>query len=96
MKAHILTITLNPTVDYATDTERVAAGPKLRCTEPEIDPGGGGINVSRAIRYLGGQSTALIAIGGATGRASVCSSWRSRGWRRWPSRGPARRASRSA
>ncbi len=67
MKAHILTITLNPTVDYATSTPEVVAGPKLRCTEPGIDPGGGGINVSRAIRLLGGQSVALVAIGGATG-----------------------------
>lgn len=67
MKAHILTITLNPTVDYATTSESVSAGPKLRCSEPQIDPGGGGINVSRAIRQLGGQSVALIAIGGATG-----------------------------
>ena len=67
MKAHILTITLNPTVDYATTAPEVVPGPKLRCTEPQIDPGGGGINVSRAIRLLGGQSTALIAIGGATG-----------------------------
>ncbi len=67
MKAHILTITLNPTVDYATSAPGVEPGPKLRCTEPQIDPGGGGINVSRAIRNLGGQSVALIAIGGATG-----------------------------
>ena len=67
MKAHILTITLNPTVDYATSAPEISAGPKLRCGEPQIDPGGGGINVSRAIRNLGGQSVALIAIGGATG-----------------------------
>lgn len=67
MKAHILTITLNPTVDYATTARDVEAGAKLRCSEPQIDPGGGGINVSRAIRQLGGQSVALIAIGGATG-----------------------------
>ncbi len=67
MKAHILTITLNPTVDYATSAPEIVPGPKLRCAEPQIDPGGGGINVSRAIRQLGGQSTALVAIGGATG-----------------------------
>lgn len=67
MRAHILTITLNPTVDFATTAPEVEPGPKLRCTEPHIDPGGGGINVSRAIRQLGGQSTALVAIGGATG-----------------------------
>ncbi|MBD3680209.1 MAG: 1-phosphofructokinase family hexose kinase [Rhodobacteraceae bacterium] len=67
MNRHILTITLNPTVDFATTAPEVVPGPKLRCTEPMIDPGGGGINVARAIQMLGGQATALIAIGGATG-----------------------------
>ncbi len=63
----ILTVTLNPAIDISTATPHVLAGPKLRCIEPETDPGGGGINVSRAIRILGGQSTALVALGGATG-----------------------------
>ncbi len=67
MKSHILTITLNPTVDFCTTSPEVIPGPKLRCTEPQIDPGGGGINVARAIKLLGGQATALVAIGGATG-----------------------------
>jgi 6-phosphofructokinase 2 len=63
----ILTVTLNPAIDIATSTVRVTAGPKLRCTDPEVDPGGGGINVSRAIRILGGDSTAFVALGGASG-----------------------------
>jgi 6-phosphofructokinase 2 len=63
----ILTVTLNPAIDISTSTVHVVPGPKLRCTDPETDPGGGGINVSRAIRILGGQSTALVALGGATG-----------------------------
>ncbi|MFZ5709412.1 MAG: 1-phosphofructokinase family hexose kinase [Pseudomonadota bacterium] len=63
----ILTVTLNPAIDISTSTVHVVAGPKLRCTGPETDPGGGGINVSRTIRILGGQSTALVALGGATG-----------------------------
>jgi 6-phosphofructokinase 2 len=67
MKSHILTITLNPTVDFCTTSPEITPGPKLRCTEPQIDPGGGGINVARAIKLLGGQATALVAIGGATG-----------------------------
>ena len=67
MKSHILTITLNPTVDFCTTAPDVVPGPKLRCTEPQIDPGGGGINVARAVKLLGGQATALVAIGGATG-----------------------------
>ncbi len=67
MKSHILTITLNPTVDFCTTSPVIEPGPKLRCTEPQIDPGGGGINVARAVKLLQGQATALVAIGGATG-----------------------------
>lgn len=67
MRTDILTITLNPTVDFATSAPKVYPEHKLRCTHPHIDPGGGGINVARAIRLLGGQATALVAIGGATG-----------------------------
>ena len=40
---------------------------KLRCSAPRYDPGGGGVNVSRAIRELGGESRAFVAIGGHTG-----------------------------
>ncbi|WP_095588314.1 1-phosphofructokinase family hexose kinase [Actibacterium ureilyticum] len=64
----ILTITLNPAVDLATTAPAVTAGPKLRCGPVRTDPGGGGINVSRAIAQLGGQSRALVAIGGTTGK----------------------------
>ncbi|MCW9043218.1 MAG: hexose kinase [Pseudopelagicola sp.] len=64
----ILTITLNPAVDMSTAVDHVEAGPKLRCERPAIDPGGGGINVSRAIRTLGGQTRALVAVGGPTGK----------------------------
>ncbi|MEM7319234.1 MAG: 1-phosphofructokinase family hexose kinase [Pseudomonadota bacterium] len=64
---NILTITLNPTVDFATTAPQVLPGPKLRCAEAEFDPGGGGINVARAVRMLGGEATTLIAIGGPTG-----------------------------
>lgn len=67
MKSHILTITLNPTVDFSTTAPEVVPHLKLRCTDPHIDPGGGGINVARAVKLLGGQATALVAIGGATG-----------------------------
>lgn len=63
----ILTVTLNPAVDMTTDTGKVESGYKLRCGPARLDPGGGGVNVSRAIAKLGGGSAALIAIGGATG-----------------------------
>ena len=67
MKTDILTITLNPTVDFATAADEIFPEQKLRCSEPMIDPGGGGINVARAVRQLGGQATALVAIGGDNG-----------------------------
>ena len=63
----ILTVTLNPALDLATSVDEVRPGPKLRCAPPMTDPGGGGTNVSRAIRQLGGASRALVAAGGATG-----------------------------
>ncbi|MBW0158886.1 1-phosphofructokinase family hexose kinase [Sedimentimonas flavescens] len=63
----ILTITLNPTVDLSITAEHVEPDRKLRCSRPDEDPGGGGINVSRAITVLGGHSTAFVALGGPTG-----------------------------
>jgi 6-phosphofructokinase 2 len=63
----ILTVTLNPAIDLATDTEKLLPDTKLRCTEPVYGAGGGGINVSRAIAKLGGRSTPFAAIGGAAG-----------------------------
>lgn len=63
----ILTATLNPALDLATAAETVRPGPKLRCEEPRADPGGGGINVARVVRRLGGEVRAFVALGGATG-----------------------------
>ena len=63
----ILTLTLNPALDMATTVPVFDPGHKLRCTEPLLDPGGGGLNVSRAIKALGGDSLALVALGGLTG-----------------------------
>lgn len=67
MQAPILTLTLNPALDMATEVPDILPGHKLRCTDPHLDPGGGGLNVSRAIKALGGDSLALVALGGLTG-----------------------------
>ncbi|MBA9076149.1 1-phosphofructokinase family hexose kinase [Rufibacter quisquiliarum] len=64
---NIITITLNPAVDKSTRVEAVAPEKKLRCEKPVFEPGGGGINVSRAIKKLGGESCAWFLSGGATG-----------------------------
>ena len=63
----ILTLTLNPALDMAASVPQMIPDEKLRCSEPQLDPGGGGLNVSRAIHALGGQSLALVALGGLTG-----------------------------
>lgn len=63
----ILTVTLNPALDLSTAADQIRPDLKLRCDKPVADPGGGGINVSRAIKIMGGQSTAMVALGGATG-----------------------------
>jgi len=63
----ILTLTMNPTIDLSMQVDRVIANHKLRCESPRYDPGGGGINVSRVIKELDGESHALYPCGGSTG-----------------------------
>ncbi|MGY5850280.1 1-phosphofructokinase family hexose kinase [Salegentibacter sp. F14] len=63
----IVTLTLNPALDKSTSIERLQPQKKLRCEEPHYHPGGGGINVSRAINILGGKSLAIYAAGGPAG-----------------------------
>lgn len=64
----IVTLTLNPALDKSTSTERLLPEDKLRCEPPVYEPGGGGINVSRAIRIIGGQSLAIYLAGGPSGQ----------------------------
>lgn len=63
----IVTLTLTPSLDTATITPKIYPEGKLRCQTPEFEPGGGGINVARAIVHLGGAATAVFPAGGPTG-----------------------------
>jgi 6-phosphofructokinase 2 len=63
----IVTLTMNPALDIATSTDRVEPTHKLRCSMPRYDPGGGGINVARAVHALGGDAVAIFPAGGAAG-----------------------------
>lgn len=63
----VLTVTLNPALDVSTSVAELKPLQKLRCAAERLDPGGGGVNVSRAIRELGGESVAFVALGGHTG-----------------------------
>lgn len=63
----IVTLTLNPALDKSSSVERLVPEQKMRCAPLQLDAGGGGINVSKGIRKLGGKSTAVFPSGGATG-----------------------------
>ncbi len=64
----IVTVTVNPAVDKSTNIDRLIPEQKLRCDTPRFDAGGGGINVSKAIKRLGGKSTAIFTTGGPSGQ----------------------------
>lgn len=63
----IFTLTLNPVVDKSTSVEGIRPNIKLRCSSPVMYPGGGGINVSRALKKLGLDSLCIYLAGGPTG-----------------------------
>jgi 6-phosphofructokinase 2 len=63
----IVTLTMNPAIDtyLAGDTLRTS---KIRCTTTGAGPGGGGVNVARVIRKLGGIAEAVLTVGGPCGQ----------------------------
>ncbi len=69
----IITLTMNPAVDVTTSVDELVPCTKLRCARSRYDPGGGGVNVSRTIRELGGESTALVlALAGGPSLVDAC------------------------
>jgi 6-phosphofructokinase 2 len=63
----IVTLTMNPAIDVTTSVALVMPDVKLRCESPIYEAGGGGVNVARAIRRLGGDALALFPAGGPAG-----------------------------
>jgi len=64
----IVTLTLNPALDKSIEVGQLIPEKKLSCPEMIIEPGGGGINISKAIAELGGQSIAVFPYGGINGK----------------------------
>jgi len=64
----IVTVTLNPAIDQTLVLDRFVAGDTLRVKSSRFDAGGKGINVSRVVRELGGQSVAMGFAPGGLGR----------------------------
>ncbi|WP_428673238.1 1-phosphofructokinase family hexose kinase [Reyranella sp.] len=66
--SRIVTLTVNPALDLAAEAASVRPVHKIRTFGEHYDAGGGGINVARVVHALGGDTLALFAAGGATGR----------------------------
>ncbi len=64
----IATVTLNPSLDKTVTVERLIIDEANRWTSLRRDPGGKGINVSRVIRVLGGDTIAFGFMGGIDGK----------------------------
>jgi 1-phosphofructokinase len=67
----IITVTLNPSLDRTVEVERLVRGEVIRATRARLDPGGKGVNVSRALLANGIASRAVLPCGGEEGRQLV-------------------------
>lgn len=63
----IVTLTLNPSVDRTVEVEALVRGEVMRAISVRVDPGGKGINVSRALAAHGLATRAVVTLGGAEG-----------------------------
>src|SRR5438105_636315 len=63
----ILTVTVNPALDYTIRLDALEMGKRAKYRDPSIDPAGKGINVARMVRRLGEATLALGFAAGPTG-----------------------------
>ncbi|MFF6781502.1 1-phosphofructokinase [Streptomyces sp. NPDC012510] len=63
----ILTVTPNPSLDRTYEVPSLARGEVIRATGERMDPGGKGVNVSRAVAAAGQRTVAVLPLGGAPG-----------------------------
>jgi 6-phosphofructokinase 2 len=64
----IVTITFSPCIDKSTSVASLISEKKLKCRIPKMEAGGGGINIAKAVKKLGGEATAIFPSGGYTGK----------------------------
>ncbi len=65
--SRIYTLTFNPSLDYIVDVHEFELCKTNRTSKEKILPGGKGINVSKVLKNLGYESTALGFVAGFTG-----------------------------
>ncbi|MEV2248289.1 1-phosphofructokinase [Streptomyces sp. NPDC049970] len=63
----ILTVTPNPSLDRTYELPGLIRGTVLRATTDRVDPGGKGVNVSRAVAAAGHRTVAVAPLGGPEG-----------------------------
>jgi len=63
----IVTLTPNPSVDRSISIEALHRGEVHRATSNRVDPGGKGVNVSRALAAQGAATVAVLPAGGPEG-----------------------------
>lgn len=63
----IVTLTLNPSLDRSIEVGKLVVGDVNRATSAHLDPGGKGVNVSRALLANGVASRAVVPCGGDEG-----------------------------
>lgn len=63
----IVTLTLNPSLDRTIVVDRLVPGAVLRTSEPTLEPGGKGVNLTRALSSNGIPSVAILPVGGREG-----------------------------
>jgi len=64
----IITVTFNPALDKSISIQALVPERKMRCSAAVPEPGGGGINVARALTSLGAKATAFFWGGGCVGK----------------------------
>ncbi|AKJ12575.1 phosphofructokinase [Streptomyces incarnatus] len=63
----ILTVTPNPSLDRTYEVQPLKRGEVIRAETERMDPGGKGVNVSRAVAAAGRRTVAVLPLGGAPG-----------------------------
>ncbi len=63
----ILTVTPNPSLDRTYEVQALKRGEVIRAETERMDPGGKGVNVSRAVAAAGRRTVAVLPLGGAPG-----------------------------
>ncbi|WP_196930030.1 1-phosphofructokinase [Micromonospora ureilytica] len=67
----IVTVTLNPSLDRAVEVDSLTRGEVIRAATAHLDPGGKGVNVSRALLANGVPSVAVLPSGGDEGNQLI-------------------------